>query len=223
MKILITGGGSEEPIDNVRSVCNFSTGKTSAFLADFFAQNGEEVKEIVSERCVKPEKTRFITYRTFCDLKNALEKECRTGNYDAIIHAAAVSDYSPDTIEIDGKTYSAGSVPKISGAESLVIRMKKNPKLVDSLKIWSGENTKVVAFKLTSQASIEERKACVMKIFNAHKDKKLSPDYVVSNDKSEITAERHPCRIFDKTGTVTAEADNLKELAETLSKILKKS
>ena len=53
MKILITGGGSEEPIDNVRAVCNFSTGRTSAFLADFFAGAGHEVTEIVSERAVK--------------------------------------------------------------------------------------------------------------------------------------------------------------------------
>ena len=32
MKILITGGGSEEKIDNVRSICNFSTGRNSSFL-----------------------------------------------------------------------------------------------------------------------------------------------------------------------------------------------
>ena len=37
MKILVTGGGSIEPIDNVRAVCNFSTGKTSAFLSDLFS------------------------------------------------------------------------------------------------------------------------------------------------------------------------------------------
>ena len=223
MKLLITGGGSEEPIDNVRSVTNFSTGKTSAFLADYFAENGDDVTEIVSERCVKPEKARVILYKTFSDLKNALENECKTGNYDAIIHAAAVSDYSPDTVEVDGKVYKAGSVPKISSGSELVIRMKKNPKLVDSLKTWAGIGTKVVAFKLTNCASADERLIAVNKIFNANAEKSLSPDFIVSNDKSEITTDRHPCKIYKNDGTVCMTADDLIGLADALSKILKKS
>ena len=62
MKILVTGGGSIEPIDNVRAVCNFSTGKTSAFLSDLFFLAGNEVTEILSERAIKPSKAKCITY-----------------------------------------------------------------------------------------------------------------------------------------------------------------
>lgn len=221
MKILITGGGSEEPIDNVRSVCNFSTGRTSSFLADCFCANGMEVTALMSERSIKPEKARVITYRTFRELQARLEEECKSGKYDAVIQAAAVSDYSPEIIVVDGKEYKAGSVSKVPAGTELVIRMKKNPKLVDSIKIWCGKETKVVAFKLTSNASIEERKAAVNKIFSSNGEKALVPDYVVSNDLSEITASVHPCVIYDREMKEAGSVLNLQELADFLSEIVK--
>lgn len=216
MKILVTGGGSEEPIDNVRAVCNFSTGKTSAFLSDFFSQAGNDVTEIVSQKGVKPCKAKFLTYRTFSDLAALLEKECREGNYDAVVHAAAVSDYSPVVVIVDGKEYQVGEFSKVPAGSELTIRMKKNPKLVDSIKMWCKSKTKVIAFKLTSNASLEERKAAVKKIFDANENLEYVPDYVVSNDLSEITEKIHPCRIFDKNMDVVCQVSDLEELGNAL-------
>ena len=90
MKVLITGGGSEEPIDNVRSVCNFSTGRTASFLADFFADSGFEVTALMAEKAVKPSRsiTRVLTYQTFAQLKSALEEECRFTNFHSIHNVA---------------------------------------------------------------------------------------------------------------------------------------
>lgn len=223
MKVLITGGGSEEPIDNVRSVCNFSTGRTSSFLADFFADSGFEVTALMAEKAVKPasSKARVITYKTFAQLKGSLEEECRTGHYDAIIHAAAVSDYSPETIEVDGKSYKAGEVSKVPAGTELVIRMKKNPKLVDSIKKNAGTDCTVVAFKLTSNATVPERQTAVNKIFSANNEKSLVPDLVVSNDLSEITSTAHPCTVYKNDMTVTGTAQNLKELADFLCNYIK--
>ena len=219
MKILITGGGSEEPIDNVRAVTNFSTGRTSAFLADFFAGAGHEVTEIVSERAVKAEKARLLTYKTFAQLASALESECRNGAYDLIVHAAAVSDYSPYQIVVDGKEYECGSVSKVPAGAELVVKMKKNPKLVDSLKLWSGDKTKVIAFKLTSNASVGERKAAVKKVFDANENHLLSPDFVVSNDLSEIKGDVHPCVIYGRGMEEAAVAGDLAGLAKAILKL----
>lgn len=223
MKVLITGGGSEEPIDNVRSVCNFSTGRTASFLADFFADSGFEVTCLMAEKAVKPSRstTRVLTYKTFAQLKSALEEECRTGHYNAIIHAAAVSDYSPETIQVDGKSYKAGEVSKVPAGTELVIRMKKNPKLVDSLKKNAGKDCTIVAFKLTSNATVPERQAAVNKIFSANSEKSLVPDLVVSNDLSEITATAHPCTLYKNNMTVAGTVQNLKELADFLCKYIK--
>lgn len=216
MKILVTGGGSEEPIDNVRAVCNFSTGRTSAFLADFFAGLGHEVTEIVSERAVKAGKARLVTYKTFAQLASALESECRNGSYDLIVHAAAVSDYSPYQIVVDGKEYQCGSVSKVPAGAELVVKMKKNPKLVDSLKLWSGDKTKVIAFKLTSNASVGERKAAVKKVFDANENHLLSPDFVVSNDLSEIKGDVHPCVIYGRGMEEAAVAGDLEGLGKAI-------
>ena len=220
MKILVTGGGSTEPIDNVRAICNFSTGRTASFLADYFADHEHEVTAIMSEKAIKPQKAEIKTYKTFSDLNTLLEAECKKGIYHAFVHAAAVSDYSPDTIEIDGKIIKAGQISKVPSGSQLTIHMKKNPKLVDSLKEWSGLNTKVFAFKLTSNANTEERKAAVEKIFNANNKKELAPDYVVSNDKSEILNEIHPCTIYKKDGNIAGKTKKLEELAEFLMKIM---
>ena len=216
MKILITGGGSEEPIDNVRSVTNFSTGRTSAFIADFFAAQGHEVTEIVSERAVKAERARLLTYKTFAQLAEVLEAECRNGSYDLIVHAAAVSDYSPYQIVVDGKEFACGSVSKVPAGAELLVRMKKNPKLVDSLKLWAGDKTCVFAFKLTSNAGPEARKLAVEKILSAHQNKNLVPDFVVSNDLSEIKDDVHKFKILNRALEVVEEGDSLSGLAQAI-------
>lgn len=219
MKILITGGGSEEPIDNVRAVCNFSTGRTSAFLADFFAGAGHEVTEIVSERAVKAKSARILPYKTYRELSALLEAECRTGSYNLVVHAAAVSDYSPYQIVVDGKEYQCGQVSKVPAGAELVVKMKKNPKLVDSLKLWCGDKTKIIAFKLTSNASGSERKAAVKKVFDANENHLLSPDFVVSNDLSEIKGDSHPCVIYGREMEEAAETGDLTGLAEAILKL----
>lgn len=220
MKILVTGGGSEEPIDNVRAVCNFSTGRTSAFLADHFSKKGNDVLEIVAEKAIKPTKAKYITYKTFLELSDLLKKECQTGNYDLIVHAAAVSDYSPYCIVVDGKEYPVGTFSKISGGTELTVKMKKNPKLVDSIKSWCKKNSTLVAFKLTSNANDLERKIAVEKIFSANKDKSLCPDFVVSNDLSEITEQSHPCKIFSNKMQVVFTTKDLTELSDKILELV---
>ncbi len=220
MKVLVTGGGSEEPIDNVRAVCNFSTGKTSAFISDFLSECGNEVTELVSKRAVKSERAKIIEYRTFSELQKILENECRNGSYDAVIHAAAVSDYSPTEVLVDGENFQVGEFSKIPAGTELVVKMKKNPKLVDSIKLWAGETTKLIAFKLTSNASEDKRKEAVSKVFNDNNEAEFRPDYVVSNDLSEITNDSHPCRIYNREGFSIC-TKNLSDLSETINKLIK--
>lgn len=218
MKILITGGGTCEPIDSVRYITNFSTGKTSCFLADFFCAKKHEVTALMAENAQKPKNARIITYRTFSDLRKILEKECSDSNYDAVIHAAAVSDYCVKKISVDGKIFPAGEISKIPSGKNILLKMQENPKLLYKIKLWGGNQTKVVAFKLTSGATKEEQQNAVKKIFFCEKD--FAPDFVVQNDKSEITETEHPCKIYKNSDKITAKTKNLQELAEALNKII---
>lgn len=175
----------------------------------------------MSDRGQKPafSEVKVLTYKSFLDLSTVLKNECQTKAYDVIIHAAAVSDYSPDTIQSDGKVFKAGTVEKLPSGSTLTITMKKNPKLIDSIKLWAGSSAKVVAFKLTSRASIEERSCAVQKIFSANKDYSLVPDFVVSNDKSEIKEDCHPCTIYSKDMNIVGKVLNLFELAKALEEL----
>lgn len=165
MKILVTGGGTCEPIDSVRNISNFSTGKTASFLADFFCAEGFDVTAAMAENARKPKSARILTYRTFSGLNTLLENECKNSHFDAIIHAAAVSDYSVKEIFIDGKNFPAGTVSKIPSGKEILLKMQENPKILYSLKRWCGKDTAVVAFKLTSGATAEEQLAAVKKSF----------------------------------------------------------
>lgn len=222
MKILITGGGSEEPIDNVRSIINFSTGKTSAFLADFFIRQNFDVTLLTSERSVLPEnsKINILKYKTFQELKQKLENECKK-NYEIVLHAAAVSDYSPEKIIVDEKEFPVGSFSKIPSGSELKIVMKKNEKLLDFIKNWSNRKSFVFGFKLTSNSATEERISKVKQIFDSNKDKTLVPDAVISNDLSEISGENHPCVIYSKNLEILDKVKNLSELAYSIEKIVK--
>lgn len=220
MKILITGGGSEEPIDNVRAVCNFSTGRTSAYIADYLSIKGHNTTEILSYKAKNPTYAKKIFYRTFRDLENILKTECQNGNYDCIIHAAAVSDYSPSSIIIDGKEYPVGLYSKIPAGNNIEIKMKKNPKLLDLIKKWTNENSCLIGFKLTSNANEEERYEAVRKIFNQNENPGYIPDYVISNDLREISENFHPCKIFSNNMEIMGTTQNLEELCKKLEEII---
>ena len=63
MNVLITGGGCEEPIDNVRSISNFSTGKTSTTLASYFVEKNCKVTCIMSYKAIRPKNCNLIFNR----------------------------------------------------------------------------------------------------------------------------------------------------------------
>lgn len=201
MKILITGGGCEEPIDNVRSICNFSTGRTSTEIVNTLinsVKSNIDITAIMAEKAVKPKNCKIKTFKTFQQLEDLIKKECSSEMYDVIIHAAAVSDYSPEYVIIDEIKYKVGEIPKISSQNSLQIVMKKNPKILNSIKNWTENSCKLIGFKLTSNATEEERNIAVNTLFSEEN----SPDYVVANDLSEITETEHPFYIYSKTGLI---------------------
>jgi phosphopantothenoylcysteine synthetase/decarboxylase len=195
VRILITGGGTEEPVDRVRSICNFSTGKTASFLAGYLASRGFSVTALMAERAVKPQAPVILhTYRTFPDLEKSLQILLSANRYDCIIHAAAVSDYRTELVEINGLRFRPESLQKIPSGADVVIRLKENPKLIDNLRSWSvNGGIRIIAFKLTDGDNLPAREKAVETLFSHAK-----PDLVVSNDRAEMTEGLHPARIYGK-------------------------
>lgn len=196
MRILVTGGGCEEPIDGVRFVANLSTGGTAARITETLLAEGHDVTLLAglrAERPVPPSRPRegapqgalqVVPFRGFAELETALEGALNGGAFGLIVHAAAVSDYSVESVETDGRVYPGGEVSKLDSSSGLTIRMKPNPKLVDGLRARAG--CPVVAFKLTKGASESERLAAVSALFS-----RAGVDYVISNDITELWGEQH--------------------------------
>jgi len=152
-------------------------------------------------------------------LKTLLFHEVQSQNYDMVIQCAAISDYSVVGIDADEK--SVLGVQKISNSENLVLKLKRNEKLIDSVKSLSkNKNLKLIGFKLTSQATDNEVQKKVMSLF-----KKSHCDYVVHNDTTRIdkSLDLHPFSIYHlgNSGQLEeTECHNLNELCFQISETL---
>ncbi len=162
-KVLITSGGTSEPIDQVRSITNHSTGKSGAAISEVFAGLGYDVTLLTAKSAVKPrldDDTRSILntveFETFKDLQVQLNECLSRFDFDFVIHAAAVSDYSVANGPVEGK---------IDSADEIVLRLKKNPKLLASIRTQSrNKNILVVGFKFTASRDQQDRDAREQKL-----------------------------------------------------------
>lgn len=183
LKVLVTSGGTQEPIDDVRFITNCSTGKTAAFLADQFTSAGYDVTYLCAQNAARPLlDCQIQSFNTFKDLERQLDLQLKN-SFDIIIHAAAVSDYS----------IASPTRGKISSEpENLQLDLIKNPKLVEKIKKQSPASL-LVGFKLTSQANENEITEKVKKLFNL-----ANCDYVVHNDWSQVHTNHHVFNLYSK-------------------------
>lgn len=172
LKVLVTAGGTQEPIDAVRAITNTSTGKTGIKIAETLAALGMDVSLAHAQNTNDAIGVRNLSFQTFTDLQTLIKTELTNNTYDVVIHAAAVSDYSLAT---SNQTQKLSSDP-----ETLTLQLTKNPKLVNDIKRTSPKS-KLIAFKLTANATQDQRKMAVDKLMLAS-----SADLVIQNDTNEI-------------------------------------
>ena len=92
-KILVTAGGTREPIDPVRFITNRSTGKQGYALAEAAVARGATVTLVTTVDREAPIGVEIKHAETASDLRSAV-MSC-ADNYDVIIMAAAVADFQP--------------------------------------------------------------------------------------------------------------------------------
>ncbi len=184
-KILVAYGGTEEQIDAVRTISNFSTGRTGAHLVDWFRQQGHEVIALASHRAVRPSSMGDLReFKSFQDLENELRALLAESDFDAVVQLAAVSDFSVSGIEIDGEITPPKHQAKMSSQSEFKVVLSKNHKIIDLIKGFSANKAvRVIAFKLTHTNDQQVRDEAVAKL-----TKNNSIDFVVHNDLQEIAA-----------------------------------
>jgi phosphopantothenoylcysteine decarboxylase / phosphopantothenate---cysteine ligase len=96
LRVLVTAGGTREPIDSVRYVGNRSSGRMGFALADEAARRGAEVT-VIAANVLLPRSpgVRYIDVETAAELEKAARAEFASA--DVLLMAAAVADFRPDT------------------------------------------------------------------------------------------------------------------------------
>ncbi|HEX5909598.1 MAG TPA: bifunctional phosphopantothenoylcysteine decarboxylase/phosphopantothenate--cysteine ligase CoaBC [Thermoleophilaceae bacterium] len=94
LRVLVTAGGTREPIDSVRYVGNRSSGRMGVALAAEAAARGAEVTLVGANLAVAaPAGVRAVTVQTAAQLRDAVEAEFDAT--DVLLMAAAVADFRP--------------------------------------------------------------------------------------------------------------------------------
>lgn len=164
-KIVITAGGTLEPIDPVRLVTNRSSGKQGYALAQSAVDSGANTVLITAPTSLKaPVGCRVVNVKTASEMLNAVISELE--DCDVLIMAAAVADYSPQMV--------AEKIKKSS--TELVLSMHPTPDILKEVARYKESSQFprcVIGFAAESQDLIANASKKL-------KDKKL--DLIVANN-----------------------------------------
>jgi len=167
MKILITMGPTQEPIDSVRFITNASSGKMGLALVEEARKRDHNITVVSGLVNIEtPDGIKIIRVRTAEEMINSTLQELKRG-YDLLISAAAIADYSP-------REFRQGKMNSSKG--EILLRLKPTPKLTKVVR----ENLPdlfIVAFKaefnLHKNELLERAKA---------KLKKENLNLIIAND-----------------------------------------
>jgi phosphopantothenoylcysteine decarboxylase/phosphopantothenate--cysteine ligase len=182
-RIVVTAGGTQEPIDPVRYIGNRSSGKMGYAMAEAARDRGAEVKLIsASTYLPEPAGIEIMHVGTAAQMKVAVAKAAAKA--DALIMAAAVADYQPREV-------AKAKIKKTS--PSLTLALVRTPDILAEVK---GNFTKV-GFAAESEDIIANAKQKL-------ESKQL--DLIVANDitdsKSGFGADTNKVTLIDRDGKV---------------------
>ena len=139
-KILVTAGGTVEPIDPVRFIGNRSSGKMGYEIARAAQISGAEVILISGNATVPPPpNVKFVKVETALEMRDAVLAEF--DSVDAVVMSAAVADYRV-------KNPADQKIKK--SAETMTLELVKNPDILKELGALK-KNQLLVGFAAETQ------------------------------------------------------------------------
>ena len=148
-RFLINAGPTQEPIDPVRFISNYSSGKMGIALADQAAELGADVVLILGPVILKPtnKSVKLIDVKT----AESMAEECISRFYDCdvAILSAAVADFTPEKAELK----------KIKKADNvLVLKLKPTIDIAATLGKRKKTSQILAGFALETDNEIENAK-----------------------------------------------------------------
>jgi len=110
LRVLVTAGGTREPIDPVRFIGNRSSGKQGHALADEAAARAAKVTLVTTTARPAAAAVEVVRVDTAAEMEHAVL--ARADAYDVVIMAAAVADFRPVQVA-DRKLKKGDGVPEV--------------------------------------------------------------------------------------------------------------
>ena len=244
-KIIITGGPTNEPIDEVMKITNMSTGSLATALGGYFLQAGYSVV-LVLNKMVNAEKLagdnlKIVWIETTEDMLEAL-KALSSGEpaADAVIHASAVGDYKAEfSFLLEDMAEELFSGIKDMKSADDILRVLKDPRcrLDDSSKISSYQANLTVKLGLTPKIIGRLREwyptslliGCKL-LDNVSKEElfdsatelcaKNRMDYILANDLSELRAGKTARHLVTSKGYTGTSPETPEDIFKCVAKML---
>jgi phosphopantothenoylcysteine decarboxylase/phosphopantothenate--cysteine ligase len=143
-RIVVSAGGTREPLDPVRFLGNRSSGKQGVAIAEAAAARGAEVTLVAANLEVpEPGGCRVQAVSTALELRDAMRAASERA--DAVVMAAAVADYRPAAV-------SEGKIKKVDGEDRMTLELVRNPDILAELGASDHDGTLLVGFAAETEA-----------------------------------------------------------------------
>jgi phosphopantothenoylcysteine decarboxylase/phosphopantothenate--cysteine ligase len=202
-KILIIGGATAEPIDDIRLLTNRSSGRTAVSLSVNAFERGADV-ELWYGYATEPVPS-YIPYKRFETVEDILKlmKNNSVKHFDSIIVCAAIANYIPKK--------QRGKIP--SGKEKLSIECAQAPTVLETLRSRVPHAT-IIAFK-TEEKKINVKRKTQQLLTKHHLDS------AVGNTLAGFGAKDNEILILTKKGKSTWTKGKKEELASVILDMIK--
>ena len=137
LRVLVTAGGTREPIDSVRFVGNRSSGRMGFALAEEAVRLGADVTVVAANVGLERNpRVRYVDVATAAELKAACEAEFLRA--DVLLMAAAVADYRP--------TEAAATKLKKDRSDTLTLTLERTDDIISVLAAARRPEQTIVGF-----------------------------------------------------------------------------
>lgn len=155
LRVLVTAGGTREPIDSVRVISNRSSGKQGYAIAAEAAARGAEVTLVTTvDRAVPAGVAEVVHVATAAEMQQAVMP--RSADQDVVVMAAAVADFRPK-LPSTTKLKKSDGAPQIAfePTEDILVGLGENKPVGQTLVGFAAETDDVVA---NAKAKLDAKK-----------------------------------------------------------------
>ncbi len=199
-RIVISAGGTREPLDPVRFLGNRSSGRQGVALAEAAWARGASVTLVAAHLEVPPPAgVDLRSVSTALELQAAVQDAARTA--DVVIMAAAVADYRPAELRTD-------KIKKDEAGDTLRLDLVKNPDILAGLSAATSRPAVIVGFAAETEAD----PAALLEL-GRQKIARKGCDYLVLNRvgwSQGIATESNDIVVLDRRGDIVNEASGTK-------------